>query len=82
MKGRDPQAVEKARKAREALVRQLLPNPDISLIDIGYDPEESGSRRLVLRVHTRRALDAPALGIPEEVDGIPVRVLAGDYRLE
>jgi hypothetical protein len=55
------------------------------LIDIGSDPDmksaaESG--RVVLRVHLRRGADKQAIGLPDEIDGIPVRVIAADYRPE
>jgi hypothetical protein len=74
-----------ARRARDELADQLLDHPDVSLIDIGYDPDRKGgeaTERIVLRVHVRRSLDREALGLPEEIDGIPVRVVVADYRLE
>lgn len=83
MAGTDPQMLEKARRARDVVARQLLSHPDVSLIDIGYDPESTGSpRRLAVRVHVRRMLDLEALEIPSEIDGIPVCIMAGDYHLE
>ena len=83
MTGIDPQTLEKALRARDQLAELLLAHPDISLIDLGYDPEESGSaRQLAVRVHTRRPVDREALGIPLEIDSIPVRILTGDYHFE
>jgi hypothetical protein len=70
----------RARQARDQLAAQFLAQPDISLIDIGLDPQ-GASDSPVLRVHTRRG-DSSALGIPGEIDGIPVRVIHGDYTLQ
>jgi hypothetical protein len=75
----------RARRARDKLVDQFINHPDVSLIDIGYDLDpESGAAtdRIVLRVHMRRSLAREALGLPAEIDGIPVRVVVADYRLE
>jgi len=76
---------DRARRARDKLVDQFLDHPDVSLIDIGYDPDREGggnAERIVLRVHVRRPLTREEVGLPAEIDGIPVRVLVGDYRLE
>lgn len=76
-------AVERALRARDALSQQFLRRPEVSLIDIGYDPEDPGHPpRLVLRVHVRGEASAESLGLPPDIDGIPVRVLPGDYQLE
>jgi hypothetical protein len=48
----------------------------VSLVDIG---QEDG--QLVLRVHVRSRPD-PRKEIPVEIDGIPVRVVRGDYKPE
>jgi hypothetical protein len=75
----------RARRARDKLVDQFLDHPDVSLIDIGYDPDREGggnAERIVLRVHVRRPLTSEEVGLPAQLDGIPVRVLVGDYRLE
>ena len=76
--------LEKARRARDWLAEQYLTQPGVSLIDIGFDPQDSSaSPPLVLRVHLQRWASAEGFGIPAEVDGIPVRVIErGDYRLE
>jgi hypothetical protein len=70
------QAWTDARLARDRLVSQLLNDPDVSLVDIG---QEDG--QLVLRVHVRSGPD-PRKEIPVEIDGIPVRVVRGDYKPE
>lgn len=67
-----------ARKARDQLAAQLLSHPNVSMIDIGEDPD-SVINTPVLRVHVRSS-DVSGLDIPEYVDGIPVRVIRGDYR--
>lgn len=83
MSSDDPQFWDKARRARDQLVAQFLSHPDVSLIDIGVDPEDqSPSPRIALCIHVRRPDAAESLGLPDEIDGIPVRALTGDYRIE
>lgn len=76
-----PDAVwwERARAALARLAEQLLGHPAVSLVDIGIDPEGQ-SALPVLRVHLRPGVGPPA--VPDQIDGIPVRMTAGDYRLE
>jgi hypothetical protein len=79
----DPEFLARANRARDKLVDQILDHPEVSLIDIGYDLENPGTpKRIVLRVHLRQAAAKQTLGLPEEIDGIPVHVMTGDYRLE
>jgi len=67
----------KAQRARDGLFAQLRDHPDVSLVDIGLDPLGVSSTP-VLRVHLRR--DAVSMiNLPSEIDGIPVRVIHGDY---
>ncbi|MGH7597209.1 MAG: hypothetical protein ACREOI_12710, partial [bacterium] len=68
----------KAQRARDGLFALLRDHPDVSLVDIGLDPL-GVSNIPVLRIHLRR--DAvPMTNFPREIDGIPVRVIHGDYR--
>jgi hypothetical protein len=78
----EPDRMNLARQARDKLVSLLLDDPNVSLIDIGLDPEPAGGGQVVLRVHLRRLSDRPATSIPADVDGIPVIVLGGDYQIE
>ncbi len=93
----DAAYLERVRRARDQLAAQLLNQPGVSLVDIGYDPEahnpepqaqDQASQEhrsppaVVVRVHLRHTAAAEDLAIPAEIDGIPVRVLSGDYRLE
>jgi hypothetical protein len=85
MSHRNSEFWNRARLARDKLADQFLNHPDVSLIDIGSDPdrEDNGNaEHLVLRVHVRRPLTSEEVGLPAQVNGIPVRVLVGDYRLE
>ena len=50
------------------------------MLDIGEDPD-GVIETPVLRVHVRTT-DASGPDTPADVDGIPVRVIRGDYRLE
>jgi hypothetical protein len=67
-----------ARQARDKLAAQVLSHPNVSMVDIGEDPDGVISTP-VLRVHVR-SIDMSGLNIPKDVDGIPVRVIRGDYR--
>jgi len=79
----DADSLERLRRARNQLSDQFLHHPEVSLIDIGYDPEgDETEDRLVLRIHLRRASAKEQLNLPTEIDGIPVRVIVADYRLE
>jgi hypothetical protein len=68
-----------ARQTQAKLVSGFLDDPDVRLIDFGSDP---GTGCLVLRVHVRNAAAQSRLGLPPQIDGIPVRVIVADYRLE
>jgi hypothetical protein len=74
----DDQTSASLEDARDTLVAELLDRPDVVMIDIGWDEAQGGP---VLRVHLRRSA-GDLTGIPPEVEGIPVHVLSGDYRLE
>jgi hypothetical protein len=87
MSQNNPEFWNKVRRARDRLVDQFLDHPDVSLIDIGYPPErDEGTEEIVLRIHVRerwtKATPDQRLAFPEEMDGIPVIVMLGDYRLD
>jgi hypothetical protein len=70
----------KAQQARDRLFAQLLNHPDVSLVDIGMDPRGVSSTP-VLRVHLRGGARSVA-NLPGDIDGIPIRVIYGDYKLQ
>jgi hypothetical protein len=73
----------RAEHARDKLAGQFLGHPEVSLVDIVYEPgSEAQPAHLALRVHLRESGARQALVIPEEIDGIPIRVAFGDYRPE
>jgi hypothetical protein len=84
----DSEFWERARRALDKLVDQFLDHPDVSLIDVGYAPAEQGesSEEVVLRIHVGerwlKARPEERVVFPERVEGIPVVVIPGDYRLE
>jgi len=79
----EPEFWQRANQAREKLSLQLSGQPEVSLIDLGLDPNAMfGSTQIYLRVHLRHAADIHQLAIPQEVDGMPVIVIIADYRLE
>lgn len=83
MASQDTEFWERARQARDKLAAQWLNHPAVSLIDLGYDPQDNApAQHIVLRVHLRRPEAEPDLGLPAEIDGIPVRVIIAGYRLE
>lgn len=74
---------ERARRARDKLTNSLFGWPEVSLIDIGYDPQAGAEKKdIVLRVHLRKPPDKEKPGIPPEIDGIPVRIIFADYKFE
>jgi hypothetical protein len=79
----DLENLERAQTARQKLANQFLDHPEVSLIDIGYDSESRDRKeQIVLRVHLRQTAAQEKLQIPAEINGIPVRVLHADFRLE
>jgi hypothetical protein len=80
MKQQDEAWWARARQARDQLAAQILSHPAISLIDIGLDPQGVHDTP-VLRVHTGQSASA-APPVPNEINGIPVRVIRGDYSLQ
>jgi len=85
MSSENPEFWKKAHLARNKLVDQFLNHPEVSLIDIGYDPNVKAQEKpdqIVLRVHVRSTSTIEGLYIPSEIDGIPVRVVIANYKLE
>jgi hypothetical protein len=78
----DSEAQLHIRRVRDVLSLRLLQDPDVSLVDIGQDPGNQDAGVMVVRVHLRRAEARDRLEIPSEVEGVAVRVIAADYRLE
>lgn len=73
----------RARQAHEKLVRQVIDHPEVTLVDIGYDLENRASpKQIVLRVHVRRPTTKSSLGLPDDIDGVPVVLIIGDYQEE
>jgi hypothetical protein len=76
------EAIAQATAARAELARQFLHHADVALIDVGSESVPgSVDRRLVVRVHWRGHTGTPPL-VPEQIDGVPVRLLHADYQLE
>jgi hypothetical protein len=66
--------------ARLALEARFLDHPEVSMIDFGLDPQ-AATEQIAVRVHVRRR-EAVLVGLPEEIEGIPVRVIYGSYELQ
>jgi hypothetical protein len=71
----------KVYQARDKLVEQFLSHPEVSLIDIGYERSQAADS-IVLQIHLRRPEAEKALNLPREIDGLPVRVIIADYKIE
>jgi hypothetical protein len=88
MSQRNSEFWKRARRARDKLADQYLEHPQVSLIDIGNAPAEQrkSSEEVVLRVHVRESWlevkPEERVTFPEQIDGIPIIVIPGDYRLE
>jgi hypothetical protein len=83
----DPESRAKLERARDKLVAKYIYHPDVTLIDIGYPlADDQETKELVLRVHVRsqgmKSRPEQRTNFPEEMDGIPVIVMSGDYKLE
>jgi hypothetical protein len=75
----------KARQAQNKLVKQFLEHPDVMLIDIGYvDENDKTSENIALRIHVHerwfKAKPEERIAFPEQVDGISVAIIPGEYR--
>jgi hypothetical protein len=70
---------ERARAARDKLEARVLQNPDVRMISIGFDPEHQSSEP-VLIVYLRRGAMVPS--IPNQIDGIVVRVTHGEFEAQ
>ncbi len=87
MSQRESEFWTRARRARDKLIDQFIHDPDVSGIDIGYPPEwDERTEQIVLRIHVRehwmKARPNQRLTFPEVIDGIPVIVMLGEYRLD
>jgi hypothetical protein len=88
MSQKNPEFWNRARHARNKLADRFLDHPDVSLIDIGFVPAEQGERteEIVLRIHVREkwlnAKPEARVAFPGQMDGIPIIVISGDFRLE
>ncbi len=80
MNAPDEQWWARARQARDKLAAQVSGNPNVSLIDIGLDPDAT-SKTPVLRVHVRQG-GLSELGLSNSIDGLPVRAGQGEYKLQ
>lgn len=82
-----PEFWEKIRRAQKKIEDQFLNHLDVSLIDISYAPNpQTKMEEIILRIHVRErwmeAMPEERVAFPDQVDGIPVIVIPGDYRLE
>lgn len=75
------ESLERARQAQKKIIAQFLGHPDVQLIDIGLDPQQQ-TKEIVIRVHVKQSVQDESLQIPEEVDGVPVRIIRSDIHLE
>jgi len=83
----DSESRAKLERARDKLVAKYIYHPDVTLIDIGYPlADDQETKELVLRIHVRsrwmKSSSEQRTSFPEKVDGIPVIVMSGDYKLE
>lgn len=80
----DQDNLDRARLARDKLASRLLNQPGIRLIIISRETgQETGNPKnnIVLRVYISPGAELK-LDIPDEVDGIPVKVIRSDVQLQ
>ena len=82
----DDQAAQ-LRRVLDELSDRFLSHPAVSLIDVGHQPRPGQiGDEIVVRIHVRRQWlearpeDRPAF--PDQVAGIPVIEVIGDYSME
>jgi hypothetical protein len=69
-----------ARKARAQLETLVISNPDVQMVSIGIDPEQhSAEPGLIVTIRHGAAVPAD---VPNNIDGLPVRVIYANYQLE
>lgn len=75
---------ERLRRAQQQLEVLLRGRPDVTLIDIGLILRDGApTDQVALRIHTPAGPAAAPRGrFPEQIDGIPVVVIAADYQAE
>jgi hypothetical protein len=83
----DSESRAKLEHARDKLVAKHIYDPDVTFIDVGYSlADDRETKGLVLRIHVRsrwmKSSPEQRTDFPKEVDGIPVIVMSGDYKLE
>jgi hypothetical protein len=71
---------KRARAAHRRLTAAIWRLPDVQMIDVGKDPEGLIDSP-VIRVYLRSA-GANIAKIPAEIDGVAVRIVRSDFRLE
>lgn len=69
-----------AGRARNKLAQLVANDPAVSMVDIGMDDSEQ-SQLPVLRVHVKPGAQ-PAVKLPDNIYGIQVRTISGNYQLE
>ncbi len=77
--------LERVRRVRDKIAVQYLDSPGVSLIDIGYALKDGlRSNQIVVRVHVRKkwmvAGKHKQVRFPDQVDGIPVIIVPGNYQ--
>ncbi len=80
MHPKDEERWRKARAVRDALLERVSQNPDFEMIDIGSDPLKKAPAPVV-RVHIKSGTQT-TIGLPREIQGIPIRVLRSNIHLE
>lgn len=77
---------DKLEKVRRTAFRMFAHRPNFTGVDVGYAWDgETQSDRISVRVHLARKLPLAELEshlvIPKEIDGVPIDVIQGDYRV-
>jgi hypothetical protein len=71
--------MRRAKAVSRLLAQRLANEPMVTLVDVGHVP---GSDVVAVRVHIRRDVTSELPTVPDEIDGVPIVLLTGDYRLE
>lgn len=78
---------QQLQQAQAVLARQYLNHPDVTLIDIGSVMQQGQpTSQVAVRIHVRtqwqQQRPEERVRFPEQINGIPVVIMVGDYQVE
>lgn len=83
----DKDLLERAELVKKKLLKQLKNQANVKLIDIGMEfSPDTKQQVVVIRIHLSdpgKIMNFKAeVKLSPQIDGIPIRIISGEYRLE